>query len=226
MSWGEAHGGVFLGAGLSHNRIIDPTGWAYWGRRGWATDYDDADLVGGLLMGRKFDLNGARFRIEFDGTFGDMSAQTNRVDPPNGDETAKASLRWAATARLGLEHQEGPVTVFINGGVALARITNSVTDIDFDIPNNIPPYRDPDDSFRDSSTRIGWVVGIGIEAPLADAWTWRLDGSYLGFERSTHYVNRSGGGRCGPGGPREACPYKVENHLAILRLALVRRFEL
>ena len=47
VSWGEAHGGVFLGAGLSHNRIIDPTGWAYWGRRGWATDYDDADLVGG-----------------------------------------------------------------------------------------------------------------------------------------------------------------------------------
>ena len=221
---GEAYGGVFVGAGRTENRVIDPQGFAHWGRRGWATDYDGTGLAGGLLVGREFTLNGARFRVELDGVFGDMSAQTDRVDPQGRDETARASLRWATTARVGVERTEGPVTVLFNGGVAVAGIENSVTDIDF-FPD-MPPRKDPDDSFHDRSTRIGWVLGLGIEAPLGDAWRWRLDGSYLGFGRSTHRVNRSGNNPCGPGGPREACRYRVENHLAILRLAVIRRFDL
>ncbi len=224
VAWGHAYGGVFIGAGFQENRIVDPDGFANWGRRGWATDYDDADLVGGLLLGRKFDLNGVGFRVELDGASGDMSARTNRVDPAGLDETARASFRWTATARLGLEHQEGPVTLFINGGAAVARISNSLTDIDY--VRDMPPRMDPDDSFHHSATRLGWVVGLGIETPAFDAWRLRLDGSYLGFGRSTRYVNRSGNNPCGPGGPREACPYEVENHLIILRLALVRRFDL
>ena len=224
VSWGEAYGGVFVGAGRTENRIIDPQGFAHWGKRGWATDYDGTDLAGGLLLGREFTLNSARFRVELDGVFGDMSRQTDRVDPQGRDETARASLRWATTARVGVEQTEGPVTVLFNGGVAVAGIENSVTDIDF-FPD-MPPRKDPDDSFHDRSTRIGWVLGLGIEAPLGDAWRWRLDGSYLGFGRSTHRVNRSGNNPCGPGGPREACRYRVENHLVILRLAIIRRFDL
>ena len=223
-AWGQAYGGVFIGAGFQQNRIVGPDGFANWGRRGWTTDYDDADLVGGPLLGRKFDLNGTDFRIELDGAFGDMSAHTNRVDPAGRDETVRASFRWTATARLGLEHREGPVTIFVNGGVAAARITNTLADIDYF--RDMPPRKDPDDSFRHSASRIGWVVGVGIETPEFDAWRLRLDGSYLGFGRSTHHVNRSGNNPCGPGGPREACPYEVENHVVILRLALVRRFDL
>lgn len=226
MSWGEAYGGVFLGAGLTENRIVDPSGFGNWGTPGWATDYDGADAVGGLLLGTKVDLNGARFRIEVDGIFGDMAAKSDRVDPVGRDETARASVRWAATARLGLEHRQGPVTIFINGGAAVARITNSLTDIDFNAARNIPPHVDPDDSFSHGATRVGWVLGLGIEAPVWDSWKWRLDGSYLGFGRSTRYVNRSGNNPCGPGGPRAACPYRIENHLVVIRLALVRRFDL
>ncbi len=226
VSWGEGYGGIFLGGGRSENRIIDPSGFGNFGRPGWSTDYDGADLVGGLLLGRKFELNGARFRIEVDGIFGKMSASTDRVDPAGRDETAKTAVRWAATARLGLEHQEGPVTIFINGGAAVARITNSLTDIDFDSTRNIPRHKDPDDSFYHGATRVGWVLGLGIETPALDSWRWRLDGSYLGFGRTTRYVNRSGNNPCGPGGPRTACPYKIENHLVIIRLALVRRFDI
>ena len=77
---------------------------------------------------------------------------------------------------------------------------------------------------RDGSTEIGWVIGLGVEAPLADAWTLRLGGSYLDFGRSTHYVNRSGDNRCGPEGGRRPCPYNIENNLGILRLAIIYRF--
>ena len=36
---------------------------------------------------------------------------------------------------------------------------------------------DPDDSFRDSSTVFGWVIGLGVETLLADAWALRLEGT-------------------------------------------------
>ena len=109
-----------------------------------------------------------------------LPAGSDRIDPAGRDETVRASVRWAATARLGLEHREGPVTVFINGGVAMARIINSLTDIDFNLPRNIPPHVDPDDSFYHNATRVGWVLGLGVETPVWDSWSWRLDGSYLG----------------------------------------------
>ena len=91
---------------------------------------------------------------------------------------------------------------------------------------DVPPRLDADDSFRDGSTEIGWVIGAGVEVPLADAWMLRLEGSYLDFGRSTHYVNRSGDNRCGPDKPRRPCSYTIENNLGVVRLAIIRRFGL
>ena len=71
---------------------------------------------------------------------------------------------------------------------------------------------------------IGWLVGLGVESPLAEAWTVRLEGSYLDFGQSTHDVNRSGDGRCGPGMPRRPCPYTIEHQLGTVRMAIIHRF--
>ena len=144
---------------------------------------------------------------------------TNRLDPEGLDETAESEVFWIATASSGVEHTIGRVTVFGTGGLAIARIANSVTDID-----SMPPRMDPDDSFRDVSTDLGWTIGIGVETSLADAWALRLDGSYLGFGRSTHEVNRSADIRCGPGNPRRPCPYDIKHTLGIVRLGIIYRF--
>ncbi|MCY4486487.1 MAG: hypothetical protein OXF11_05145 [Deltaproteobacteria bacterium] len=223
-AWGDAYVGAFLSAARTENRIVDPSGFGNWGRSGWATDYDAGEVGWGVLAGRKWTLDRVPLRLELDAVGGNMSAQSDRVDPAGRDETVRASVEWAATARLGLEHREGPLTVFINGGMALARITNTLTDIDF--APGVPRYWDPDDSFADAATRIGWVLGIGFETPEVDGWRWRVDGSYLGFGRRTYRVNHSGNNPCGPGGPREPCPYWVENHIVVVRLALIRRFDL
>ena len=217
-----AYAGVFGGLGLTGNRLVDVDGFANWGNPGAVSNYNDTDFVGGVLAGKQFDLGNLPFRIEVDGTFGDASAKTNKLDPEGLDETAKAKFRWISTARAGIEQTFGRMKVFVSGGLAVAGVTNSVTDIDFSA--NSPPQVDPDDSFRSSSTKTGWVIGAGIEASLADAWTLRLEGSYLDFGQSTYPVNRSGNNRCGAGGPRRACPYKVENELGIVRLAITRRF--
>ena len=224
FDWTGTYAGIFSGPGRPDNRIVDAEGFANWGNPGWAVDYDDARFIGGALIGKKFKVGSMPFRIELDGTFGSLSATSNRLDPEGLDETVKSEFRWIATARAGIERVVGPATVFASGGVAAARIANSVTDIDFG--PNMPSRIDPDDSFRDSSTEVGWVIGLGVGVPLADAWSLRLDGSYLDFGWSTHYVNRAGDGRCGPENPRRPCPYNVENKLGVVRLAIIHHFGL
>lgn len=221
-----AYAGVFAGSGRTDNRLTDVDGFADWGNPGATTDYDQRGLVGGVLAGRTFEVSGTRLRVEIDGTFGALSARTDKLDPTCTDESAASEFRWVATARVGVEEPVGRATVFATGGLAAARIVNSVTDIDYSgtrcLERDLRP--DPDDSFRDSSTETGWVIGVGVEAPLSDAWTLRLDGSYLDFGRSTHHVNHSGGNPCGPGGPHRPCRYDIENRLGIVRLAIIRQF--
>ena len=228
------YAGVFAGSARTDSRIVDVDGFSNWGNPGWAVDYDDAGFVGGVLIGRKLQIGGLPLRIELDGTFGGGSARTNRIDPGNPDdpdETVESEFRWIATARAGIERTVGPATIFASAGLAAARIGNSLTDLDrgldrsFDPPRPTPWRTDPDDSFHDGSTEFGWVAGAGIETSLSDAWTLRLEGSYLDFGDSVHYANRSGNNRCcGAGTPRRPVSYRIENRLGIVRLGVIYRF--
>lgn len=216
------YAGVFAGFGRLNNRIVDVEGFANWGNPGSVVDYEENEYTGGVLVGRKVNIGGALLRIEVDGIFGVRHAKSNMLDPVGLDETVETKIPWIATSRIGGEYAIGRAKLFATGGLAVAQITNSVTDIDFG--RNMPRRLDPDDSFRESSTKIGWVIGIGIETLFDDAWTLRFGGSYLDFGRSVHQVNRSGNNSCGPGGPRTSCPYKIENKYGIIRLAIIRHF--
>ena len=239
FDWTETYAGVFVGAGRPDNRIVDVDGFAS-GNPGSSVGYAAAGTVVGALAGRKFDVGGIPFRVEIDGAFGDLSASTNRLDPPRprtlptcpqgGDETAESRFRWIVAARVGIERAMGPATVFAAAGPAVARIVNSLTDLDqgFDADRQVcsPQYVDSDDSFRDDDTTVGWTIGAGVETALADAWTLRLEGLYLDFGESTHAANRSGDGRCcGAGSVRRPVSYRIGNELGVLRLAVVRRFD-
>ena len=223
FNWARTYAGLFVGSGLSQNRLVDVDGFANWGNPGSVSDYDDQDFAWGALLGKRFEFAGTPLRVEVDATFGNVSSSTDRLDPEGRDETAVADYQWLTTVRAGVEDTLGGLTLFATGGLAAARIDNSVIDIDFG--PNTPRHRDPDDSFMDSSTHWGWVIGVGVETALPDAWTLRLEGSYLDFGRDTYYVNRSGDNRCcGNGTSRRPVTYHVENSLGIVRLAVIRRF--
>ena len=237
FDWTGTYAGVFAGSGRADGRIVDVDGFSYSGNPGWAVDYDDAGFAAGALIGRKFEIGGVPLRIELDGTFGDLSAKTNRIDPrfQPPDETVESEFRWVATARAGVERAVGPATVFASAGLALARIESSLMDLDAYrdrsgewvlLPDGRAAQRmDPDDSFRDGSTEFGWVIGAGVEAPLSDAWTLRLEGSYLDFGEGAHHANRSGDDRCcGAGSPRRPVSYRIENRLGVVRLGIIYRF--
>ena len=216
--------GVFVGTGITKNRHTDVEGFANWGSPGSSVNYDDSEPVGGIIIGRKIYIDETPIRLELDATIGELSAHSDRIDPKDRDETARSKILWLVTTRAGLEEDIGRVTAFVNGGLALGRVSNSVTDIDF-APGH-SPWEDPDDSFKDTSTRLGWVLGLGAEMALDENedWKMRLDGSYINLGEETYTVNHSGGGRCGPEGPRKPCVYKVDNEVFIVRLAVTRRF--
>lgn len=224
FEWAATYAGAYAGFMRTENRILDVDGFANWGNSGSVLGYEDSGFLAGGLIGTKLRLGGLPLRVEVDATFGDVSAASNRLDPQGMDETVESEFRWIATARVGIERPVGPVTAFISAGMAAARLENSVTDIDFS--SNTPPRFDPDDSFRDVSTEIGWTIGLGLEFPLADSWTLRIEGSYMDFGRSTHYVNRSGDNRCGPEKPRRACPYHIDVDMVSARLVFIYRFGL
>ena len=227
--------GVFVGVGELENTHVDVEGFANWGHPGSSVSYDDTATVGGFLVGKKIYISdGLSIRLELDGTFGKMSAQTNQLDPEGLDETAKSEVLWLITARAGLAKDIEPITLFVNGGPAWARISNSVTDIDFS--RNKPSWKDPDDSFEDNSSRFGWVIGLGAEIQWNknlrralkndETWTIRLEGSYIDFGKESYTVNHSGNNRCGVGGPQRPCIYTFSNKIRILRLVLSRPFSL
>ena len=129
--WTETYAGLFAGSGLAQNRLVDVDGFANWGYPGSLSEYDDQGFAWGALAGSRFEFAGTPLRFEVDATFGDLSASTDRLDPEGRDETAIADYQWLATARAGVEDRLGGVTLFATGGLAAARIDNSVTDIDF-----------------------------------------------------------------------------------------------
>lgn len=220
-----AYAGVMAGVGRMDNRLTDIDGFANWGNPGAATEYDDRGLVGGAVLGTGVRPGGLPLRVEIEGMFGNLAATTNMLDPEGLDESAKAALRWAVAARLGVAFDAGPLTLFAAGGPAAARIENSATDMDRSGLDD-PWRRDPDDSFRDSSVEFGWSVGAGAETAIADGWALRLEGVWMDFGAGRHAVNRAGDNRCcGAGTERRPVAYEVENAFAIARLALVRRFD-
>ena len=224
--WSGIYAGAFAGTGRPDNRIVDVDGFADWGNPGSRTGYAGAGAVGGLLVGKRSGIGGGRFRVEADAMFGELSASTNRLDPGCTDEAASSRFRWISTVRVGVEETIGGIGVFVSGGPALARIVNSVTDTDYSGSTCLERdlRLDADDSFRGSSTEVGWAIGAGFEMPLAARWALRVDGSYLDFGSESYRVNLSGNNSCGPGGARTACRYTVRNRLGVVRLGIVYRF--
>ncbi len=237
--------GVFVGSGQADNRIVDVKGFANWGQPGWAVDYNRSADVGGLLVGKMFSTSDKIFFLESDLIFGHMTTSTkklepyekqeyNRADPPVPgwidpyvrDESAETKYNWILSLRGGVGKVVGKSTIFVTGGMAVAQITDSLTDIDFDFrpETYIPPEFDPDDSFSTKSEKLGWVLGIGAEHQFTKGWTARLETSYFDFGKSTHYANHSKDDRCGPGNEKSLCPFSITHKLKIVRFAITRPF--
>ena len=172
--------GAFAGMGAVDVRMTDTDGFSGSdGLPGKTYEYDDTGLAAGVAVGRYLHLGRTQLWFEADGAFGGLPTASRQMDPIGLDETAATELHWVGTARIGVRKSLGRFGVFLTGGASVAGISNSFTDLDAGTDGR--ERVDPDDSFDDRLTRIGWVAGTGIETPVASAWTLRLEGLYMDF---------------------------------------------
>ena len=216
--------GAFSGAGVMDVRSTDIDGFSgYEGVPGQTFDYDDTGFPTGVVAGRHFHLGRVPIRFEVDGAFVGLPSASRQMDPVGMDETATSKLRWVGTIRMGVRKSLGRAGVFLDGGVSVAGISNSFIDLDPGMDGQM--HVDHDDSFDDQLTRVGWVVGTGIEMPVAGAWNIRIEGLYVDTGETDHQApNRLdvNAGVCGPAGLPSPCRYGIDQRFALLRLILVR----
>lgn len=216
--------GVFSGPGVLDVQSTDLDGFTgSQGVPGQTYEYDDTGFPVGVVAGRHFHLGRVPIRFEVDGAFVGLPSASRQMDPVGMDETATSELRWVATARIGVRKPFGRVGVFLDGGVSVAGISNSFIDLDPGTDGQM--HVDHDDSFDDQLTRVGWVVGTGIEMPVAGTWSIRFEGQYVDTGETGHQApNRLGvnAGICGPAGLPSPCRYGIDQRFALLRLILVR----
>ena len=228
----DSYFGIFISSARLKNKHTDKEGFANWGNPNSSTDYNSSGNNFGILIGKKVQINNIPFRLELDATLGKISASTKQVDPKGLDETAKSETIWLVTAQAGPEKEFGTTTLFVKGGLALGLIRNSVTDLDYQKDGT--QALDPDDSFKDDSIHVGWIISIGAEFPLTNTskkylrdesiWRARIEGFHADFGEENYQVNHSGNNRCGVGGAYKPCNYSIKNEVNGIRLVFVRNY--
>ncbi len=178
---------------------------------GTTIDFSDRTRAAGFLIGHNRQFNNLVIGLEGDITFGDFSAFTFDSDPDERDETAETIYNRIATIRGRLGYSIGRVLVFGTGGIAIADITNKLSDFDA-----VPPVFDPDDSFTDTETRTGWVAGGGIDLiSQTGNWSGRVEALYMDFGDVTNKVDTI------PGGTNSR--FRSENLVKVVRFAITRK---
>lgn len=106
------------------------------------------------------------------GALADIGIFTNNADWTTDYRTIRSDLNWMANLRGRAGIATGSSYMYATGGMAIANI-----DLAFAYPEN------PDDGFDFSSTRVGWVAGLGVEHALTDKVSLKLEGLYSKFGR-------------------------------------------
>ncbi len=123
--------------------------------------------VAGATVGRNWQNGTKVYGFEADLNFSDISA-TETVAGGCGVATpCTASLDWYSTMRGRIGMVTGDVLLFATGGLAIGQIDND--------QSALSPLATA------NTTKVGWTVGVGLEAPLDNDWTFKAQVDYLDF---------------------------------------------
>ena len=189
---------------------------------------------GTLLLGKKLIINGVPVGIKIDDGLDALSA-TDRLHSGQGDgitntnEATNLDARWIITAHAGLEKKLKLGTLFASGGLAVARVSDTVIDIDV----GVTPQENINNFPNDGTIQLGWIVGLGAELLLDrdaentsqgnQAWILRMEGAYINLEGDND-TNPSGGNSCESGNSLSLCSYNNKGETGVVRFAIIRRF--
>jgi outer membrane immunogenic protein len=166
-----------------------------WGRSRWdgagTGNFNTRRWLAGGTVGVNYQVGQSVFGIESDVAWSDISGRTGCAVG-----TCETSNKWLGTARARVGYAIDRMLPYLTGGVAFGSVE----------------ARSPGLGSQ-SSTRVGWTAGAGVEYALSDRWTVKAEYLYVDLGRF------SCGVACG--GPPSS-NVKFDAHIA--RIGLNLRF--
>lgn len=163
------HGG---GAWLDHKQTMTTQlGVSICGAPGLDCSIDKFGAAFGGLAGYNFQAGRVVYGIEVDGTWLSAKGTKSFANPPGailGSLTIHSKVDWLATVRGRLGITMSPTLLYVTGGAAFGGIKSGWFD------GGTPTFA----SLSVDKTKVGWVVGGGIEHAFASNWTARIEGLY------------------------------------------------
>ncbi len=188
--------GFYVGAHLGYG----------WGKKTWVDNfpvYDgtiDADtytqgILGGLQFGYNYRINWLVLGAEGDFSWSDIH-HTDFNCYAFGDQVCSATVRWLAdiAGRIGIVY--GPALYYAKGGVVWVddRFANLATCAGSQPTTSDGVSADCGVAYYAEQSRVGWLVGGGIEAYFARNWSLKIEYNYMDLgSRNVPFESESGG---------------------------------
>ena len=143
--------------------------------------------VFGGFAGYNMQLGRFVYGLEVDGSWTGLKKSANYADIvglSNSVITLTGQVDWLATVRGRLGIAMSPTLLYVTGGAAFGGVKSSWTD------NDLPPSTRV--TLSSDKTKLGWVLGAGIERAFGDRWTARAEVLYHDLGKVTAGPVRQG----------------------------------
>jgi outer membrane immunogenic protein len=162
FDWNGFYLGAVGGYGWGRSTHGDPAGGANGG-------FD----ANGWLFGGTAGYNWQAGRIVF-GVEGDLALASLDGSGTSAAGAISSNLNWLGTGRVRAGYAEDAYLFYVTGGAAVGK------------------FEAAGGGFSGSDTRLGWTVGAGFEAKIAQNWTAKLEYLYVDLGDKNTYSNATG----------------------------------
>ena len=173
FSWAGIYVGATAGYARGYHHYDDLQG-AFLGYPGFSDQRSNGFAFGGTL-GVNFQAGSLVYGLETDINW--LTNSVTYVDPNGGINNFFPSvtndLNYIGTLRGRLGLAVDRTLVYFTAGLAYAGVENTIQYNSFRFPTWNVPYYNVD------TTRVGWVVGAGVEYALAPNWTVKGEALYV-----------------------------------------------
>eukprot|EP01037_Dinobryon_pediforme_P023365 gene23365-biopygen14093 len=170
FSWTGFFGGVTLGTAAIQSREtgVGPV-FMY---PGDSLNSDGAGVIGGIEGGYNYQIGSLVLGAEADYSASSARAAFQYYYAPS---IGNYRLQEIGSLRARIGYASDRALVYMTGGLAVGNIDNSFTDNSF-----------KDGIYKQKSTRVGSIVGAGIEYAISSNWTIKAEGLYYNLASKTY----------------------------------------
>jgi outer membrane immunogenic protein len=159
-NWGGIYYGINGGYGIGSTEWTDPLNGA-----GTTGSFNTSGFVVGPTIGFNYQVDA--FVLGAEGDFDYSSIDGKSTAPFCGALTCETKNTWLGTVRARIGYAMDRVLFYGTAGGAFGNIQAGVG------------------GGFDSSTKVGWTAGAGVETALADNWTARIEYLYVDLENGS-----------------------------------------